>query len=60
MTAKLVDWLKNYTTSDGKPQNRLKQDEPTTAADATAIIREVRNTLSRSRSLHICLECSES
>jgi len=41
VTAKLVDWLKNYKTSDGKPQNRLKQDEPTTAADATAIIREV-------------------
>jgi 3'-phosphoadenosine 5'-phosphosulfate synthase len=41
ITDKLVDWLKNYKTSDGKPQNRLKHDEPTTVADANAIIKEV-------------------
>lgn len=39
--ATLVDWLKNYKTSDGKPQNRLKQDNPTSAAEALAIIEEV-------------------
>jgi 3'-phosphoadenosine 5'-phosphosulfate synthase len=38
---KLVDWLKNYKTSDGKPQNRLAQDEPTTPVEALEIIREV-------------------
>lgn len=39
--ARLVDWLKNYKTSDGKPQNRLKQDDPTSPDDAKRIIREV-------------------
>jgi 3'-phosphoadenosine 5'-phosphosulfate synthase len=39
--ARLVDWLKNYKTSDGKPQNRLKQDEPTTPEEAVRIINEV-------------------
>jgi 3'-phosphoadenosine 5'-phosphosulfate synthase len=37
----LIDWLKNYKTSDGKPANRLKQDEPTTAKDAMKIDDEV-------------------
>lgn len=37
----LIDWLKNYKTSDGKAQNKLKSDEPTTAAEALAIIDEV-------------------
>jgi 3'-phosphoadenosine 5'-phosphosulfate synthase len=36
-----VDWLKNYKTSDGKPQNTLTSDEPTSASDAVAIITEV-------------------
>lgn len=40
-TARLVDWLKNYKTSDGKPANRLKQDEPTSAPEALRIIEEV-------------------
>jgi 3'-phosphoadenosine 5'-phosphosulfate synthase len=38
---RLVDWLKNYKTSDGKPQNKLTSDEPTTPAEAMAIIDEV-------------------
>lgn len=37
----LVDWLKNYKTSDGKGVNSLKQDEPTTPQEALAIIDEV-------------------
>lgn len=37
----LVDWLKNYKTSDGKAQNRLKQDEPTSVTEALHIIEEV-------------------
>jgi 3'-phosphoadenosine 5'-phosphosulfate synthase len=41
VTAQLVDWLKNYKTSDGKPVNRLKQDEPTSASEAKRIIQEV-------------------
>jgi 3'-phosphoadenosine 5'-phosphosulfate synthase len=38
---RLVDWLKNYKTSDGKPQNTLTSDEPTSPAAAKAIITEV-------------------
>ena len=38
---RLVDWLKNYKTSDGKPQNRLAQEEPTTPEEAHRIIEEV-------------------
>lgn len=41
VTAKLVDWLKNYKTSDGKPVNQLKHDEPTTKYEALQIIKEV-------------------
>lgn len=41
VTAKLVDWLKNYKTSDGKPANKLKQDEPTSVGEALKIIEEV-------------------
>lgn len=41
VTAKLVDWLKNYKTSDGKPVNKLKQEEPTSAAEAIRIVDEV-------------------
>jgi len=36
--ADLIDWLKNYKTSDGKPQNRLAQEEPTTREEAVEII----------------------
>jgi 3'-phosphoadenosine 5'-phosphosulfate synthase len=50
VTAMLLDWLKNYKTSDGKPVNRLKQDEPTSVTEAVKIIDEVsgyyRNLLS--------------
>lgn len=42
ITAKLVDWLKNYKTSDGKPQNRLKREEPSTPAEAIATIKQVQ------------------
>ena len=41
VTALLLDWLKNYKTSDGKPVNRLKQDIPTTSQEAVNIITEV-------------------
>jgi len=41
VTSRLLDWLKNYKTSDGKPVNRLKQDEPTSASEALRIIDEV-------------------
>ncbi|KAJ8599325.1 hypothetical protein CTAYLR_005348 [Chrysophaeum taylorii] len=41
ITAKLVDWLKMYKTSDGKPENTLaNNDEPVLPADAVAIISE--------------------
>ena len=41
VTAMLLDWLKNYKTSDGKPVNRLKQDTPTSPTEAIKIIQEV-------------------
>lgn len=41
VVSKLVDWLKNYKTSDGKPQNRLKFEEPTTPSEAVRVIEEV-------------------
>lgn len=37
----LIDWMKNYKTSDGKPANKLKQEAPTTAAEAIKIIDQV-------------------
>eukprot|EP00592_Proboscia_alata_P022521 CAMPEP_0194424354 /NCGR_PEP_ID=MMETSP0176-20130528/23623_1 /TAXON_ID=216777 /ORGANISM="Proboscia alata, Strain PI-D3" /LENGTH=1098 /DNA_ID=CAMNT_0039234061 /DNA_START=232 /DNA_END=3525 /DNA_ORIENTATION=+ len=37
---RLVDWLKRYKTSDGKPENKLAQEEPTSVQEALAIIRE--------------------
>lgn len=37
----LVDWLKNYKTSDGKPVNSLKSDTPTSVEEAIAIVEEV-------------------
>jgi 3'-phosphoadenosine 5'-phosphosulfate synthase len=39
--SRLLDWLKNYKTSDGKPVNKLKSDSPTTASEAVAIIQQV-------------------
>lgn len=41
VTRKLVDWLKNYKTSDGKPANKLASDIPNTAQQAIEIIEEV-------------------
>ena len=38
---KLLDWLKNYKTSDGKPVNRMASDTPTTPEQAIAVIEEV-------------------
>ena len=40
-TDKLVDWLLNYKTSDGKPQNTLSSTEPTTVSEALQIITDV-------------------
>lgn len=40
-TSKLIDWLKNYKTSDGKPVNRLKKEVPTTQDEALRVIAEV-------------------
>mmetsp|Transcript_1482 Transcript_1482/g.2435 ORF Transcript_1482/g.2435 Transcript_1482/m.2435 type:complete len:1032 (+) Transcript_1482:189-3284(+) len=39
--SRLVDWLKNYKTSDGKPQNTLTHEEPTTPEEAIRVIEEV-------------------
>lgn len=41
ITARLIDWLKNYKTSDGKPQNRLKHEDPTSAAAAIKVVEQV-------------------
>jgi 3'-phosphoadenosine 5'-phosphosulfate synthase len=39
-TERLIDWLKRYKTSDGKPENKLGQETPTTVYEATSIIEE--------------------
>lgn len=41
ITAKLVDWLKNYKTSDGKAANTFSQEEPTSAAEAVRVVQQV-------------------
>jgi len=41
VTARLVDWLKNYKTSDGKPANSFSQEEPTSAAEAVRVVQQV-------------------
>ena len=41
VNARLIDWLLNYKTSDGKPQNKLSQMEPTSPGEAVQIIGEV-------------------
>ena len=38
---KLVDWLLNYKTTDGKPVNQLDSLEPTSPAEAVSIINDV-------------------
>ena len=38
--ARLIDWLKRYKTTDGKPENSLAQEAPTTQSEALAIINE--------------------
>jgi len=40
ITAKMVDWLKMYKTSDGKAENVLASDTPYSINEATAIIEE--------------------
>jgi len=40
ITAKLIDWLKMYKTSDGKGVNSLASETPTTVAQAHAVIQE--------------------
>jgi len=40
IVAKLIDWLKMYKTSDGKGENSLAQEFPTTADEAIKIIQE--------------------
>lgn len=37
---RLIDWLKNYKTPDGKPANPLVSEIPSSPADAAAIIEE--------------------
>lgn len=39
--SRLIDWLKNYKTSDGKPANKFKSEVPTTAVEAIQIVQEV-------------------
>mmetsp|Transcript_4405 Transcript_4405/g.4414 ORF Transcript_4405/g.4414 Transcript_4405/m.4414 type:complete len:1042 (-) Transcript_4405:328-3453(-) len=41
VTNKLIDWLKNYKTSDGKPQNKLAKEIPNSPEEALEIIEEV-------------------
>ena len=36
----MVNWLKMYKTSDGKPENVLTSDLPSSKAEAVAIIDE--------------------
>eukprot|EP00981_Chlorochromonas_danica_P001319 scaffold284_cov247-Ochromonas_danica.AAC.5 len=43
VVSQLVNWLKNYKTSDGKGVNQLKQDEPTSPDEAVQIIEEVHD-----------------
>lgn len=38
--AKLVDWLKNYKIPDGKGQNKLVSETPSTKAEALKLIEE--------------------
>merc|ERR1712006_76512 len=37
---KLVDWLKMYKTTDGKPENKLSSDEPTSKEQAEKVVTE--------------------
>jgi 3'-phosphoadenosine 5'-phosphosulfate synthase len=41
VTSRLIDWLKNYKTSDGKPQNKLAKETPNSAEEALEIIQQV-------------------
>ena len=43
-TALIIDWLKNYKTSDGKPVNNFKSETPTTADEAVEIVRHVHES----------------
>jgi len=45
--ANLIDWLKNYKTSDGKPQNQLYQETPFSPKEAVQIISECNHHWSK-------------
>lgn len=45
--ARLVHWLKRYKTSDGKPENALTQEVPTSVEEAVRIIEETHERWSR-------------
>jgi len=40
---RLKDWLKRYKTSDGKPENSLASEEPTSAKEAMDLIDETHS-----------------
>jgi hypothetical protein len=40
---KLKDWLKRYKTSDGKPENALASENPTSTKEAIELIHETNN-----------------
>ena len=42
-TKMLVDWMKNYKTSDGKPQNTLGHETPLSATEAKKLIEETHD-----------------
>ena len=37
---KLVEWLKQYKTTDGKPVNKLSSDQMLPASKATSVVAE--------------------
>jgi 3'-phosphoadenosine 5'-phosphosulfate synthase len=43
-TERLIEWLKRYKTSDGKPENSLSQETPTSVATAMTIIEETHQS----------------
>ena len=47
VTSRLLDWLKNYKTSDGKPVNKITSEVPTTPAEAKKIVEQVAGMYQR-------------
>ncbi len=41
VTSRLIDWLTNYKTSDGKAQNSLSSQKPMSADEAVEVISDV-------------------